>query len=168
MISCIKATKMETFKGVKFSCSKPFLASTTGESKLNSRQTALGSLVDRRFTTLVACVTLALYKKCLFYFSLLLHGMSPHHSQHPTTFRSCEQQRVSEPPLCTRTTMAGKDSHSKEHGDAEPWTYRCGNLICIRNPHQVCCLGLEHTCQAVDHPGSCRLCSVFTMKSLHR
>lgn len=64
--------------------------------------------------------------------------------------------------------MAKKDPQTKGHGDSELWTCHCWNLISSRVPHQVCskCLGLEHAHQAVDYPGSCRLCSVFTMKSL--
>lgn len=46
----------------------------------------------------------------------------------------------------------------------------CGNVISSRDPHEVCsnCLRLERACQAVDNPRSCRLCLVFTLKSLRR
>lgn len=38
------------------------------------------------------------------------------------------------------------------------------------DPHQVCscCLGLEHARAAIEVPGSCQHCAVFTIKSLRR
>ena len=66
--------------------------------------------------------------------------------------------------------MEAKTPHTRGAGDSGARPCRCGNKISSRDPHQVCsgCLGLEHARQAIDVPGSCQHCTVFTLKSLRR
>uniref|UniRef100_A0A0F8ASS7 Uncharacterized protein n=1 Tax=Larimichthys crocea TaxID=215358 RepID=A0A0F8ASS7_LARCR len=46
----------------------------------------------------------------------------------------------------------------------------CGNKISGRDTHPVCstCLGVDHARLALEIPGSCGHCKVFTVKSLRR
>lgn len=62
------------------------------------------------------------------------------------------------------------DTKTRGHGDSGARPCHCGNKISSKDPHQVCssCPGLEHAQLAIDVPGSCQHCAVFTMKSLHR
>ena len=66
--------------------------------------------------------------------------------------------------------MEAKNPHTRGHGDSGACPCRCGNKISSKDPHQVCssCLGLKHARLAIDVPGSCQLCAVFTIKSLRR
>ena len=66
--------------------------------------------------------------------------------------------------------MEAKTPHTRGHGDSGARLCRCGNKIASKDPHQVCssCLGLEHARLAIDVPGSCQCCAVYTLKSLRR
>ena len=66
--------------------------------------------------------------------------------------------------------MEARTPHTRGHGDSGARPCRCGNKISSRDPHQVCsgCLGLEHARLAIEVPGSCQHCAVFTIKSLRR
>uniref|UniRef100_A0A0F8BIB1 Uncharacterized protein n=1 Tax=Larimichthys crocea TaxID=215358 RepID=A0A0F8BIB1_LARCR len=66
--------------------------------------------------------------------------------------------------------MEAKTPHTRGHGDSGARPCCCGNKISSRDPHQVCssCLGLQHARLAIEVPGSCQHCAVFTNKSLCR
>ena len=65
--------------------------------------------------------------------------------------------------------MATSAPHTRGVG-SETRRCGCGNKISNKDPHQVCssCLGLQHARQAIELPGSCPQCAVFTTKSLRR
>ncbi|KAG8004508.1 hypothetical protein GBF38_008765 [Nibea albiflora] len=66
--------------------------------------------------------------------------------------------------------MEAETPHTRGHGDSRARPCRCGNKISSKDPHQVCssCLGLQHARLAIEVPGSCQHCAVFTIKSLRR
>ena len=92
-------------------------------------------------------------------------------SAHRSASQLASRLTASTPGL--HTSSRGMESgvpHTRGQGDSGARPCRCGNKISSKDPHQVCsaCLGLEHARLAIDVPGSCQHCAVFTVKSLRR